>query len=723
MSKPIFKPVHAKLLYRSAIVDNGMPHAEQADQPRFRQFRFGWKSRYAAAASEDVKNLGVLTGQQALSGRVSTDRPDRYYRIELATDAKLHLELSQLESDANLKLYRQNKDGSKTQLASSTKAGKKPEEINRDRLSAGVYVVRVKYAGSGQTDYTLKAMADRAGETLTTARDLGTLGQKSVTDFVGDADIEDYYRFAVNQPSNLKVAIAQLQGSVALEIGQDRNGNGEIETDEILQSVMGARNGDISIEQPLLEGTYYLRINGEVGETNYKLDLAATAAPLAVDRGGNTLAQAYDMGELTSKKNYEDFVGTLDPDDYYRFELKQTRRLKVTLSGLSIDADLQLIQDLNQNGKVDINEYEVLEYPFVGGNEPETIDTGLSPGVYYLRVAQYAGDTAYKLTATVETIILPERYSPKSGYGLVNVSAAIAQITQAQSFPSVASLGSSKWNLDAINAPEAWKQGYTGKGVVVAVVDTGIDIKHSDLDNNLWTNPGEVANNGIDDDKNGFVDDIHGWNFIDGNRDVSDRDAHGTHISGIIAAESNDFGATGVAYDAKLMPVKVLDDVGNGTADSIADGIRYAVNNGAHVINLSLSGAYSTDIEQAIEYATTRGTVVVMAAGNDYARSPGYPAEFADRWGIAVGSVGRDHRYSDFSNQAGYKAIDYVVAPGVHIYSTTPNNGYDFLDGTSMSTPHVTGAIALMLSAKPDLTPTQIRDIITATANPNGVEA
>lgn len=224
-------------------------------------------------------------------------------------------------------------------------------------------------------------------------------------------------------------------------------------------------------------------------------------------------------------------------------------------------------------------------------------------------------------------------YSPISGYGLINAAAAVAQAAGQNTFADVPNLGGNNWGADLVKAPEAWSKGYTGQGVVVAVLDTGVDYNHADLKDNIWTNPNNDA-------AQGYANDVHGWNFVDNNNNVLDTSeiGHGTHVAGIIAGENNGFGLTGVAYNAKIMPVKVLDNSGTGSYTSIINGIYYAVNHGANVINLSLGGGSGDrSLASALQYASSKGVVVVMAAGNDSATSPAYPAKYAANWGLAVG--------------------------------------------------------------------------------------
>ena len=311
-------------------------------------------------------------------------------------------------------------------------------------------------------------------------------------------------------------------------------------------------------------------------------------------------------------------------------------------------------------------------------------------------------------------------YNSENGYGLVNAAAAVAKAIGEDTFANVPELGGKNWGADAVKAPSAWEKGYTGQGIVVAVLDTGVDRNHDDLKNNIWTNQGEIPNNGKDDDGNGYIDDVYGWNFDGNNNNTIDVDGHGTHVSGTIAGTKNDFGVTGIAYDAQIMPVKVLDDFGSGSTTAVANGIYYAADNGANIINLSLGGSFpSFGIERAIQYANSKGVTVVMAAGNSSGETPLYPARYADKYGIAVGAIDEEKNMARFSNRAGTDALTYLTAPGVNIYSTLPNNRYDSYSGTSMATPHIAGVVALMLSANPNLNSNLIRQTLEETASNN----
>jgi subtilisin family serine protease len=312
-------------------------------------------------------------------------------------------------------------------------------------------------------------------------------------------------------------------------------------------------------------------------------------------------------------------------------------------------------------------------------------------------------------------------FNSNYGYGLVDAARAIAQAIGQPNFELVNSPNAS-WNLNLVNAPTAWANGYTGQGIVVAVVDSGVNYRHPDLARNTWINRNEIAGNGIDDDSNGYIDDIVGWDFISRDNDPSDPNGHGTHVAGIIASANNGIGTTGVAYDAQIMAVRVLGSSGQGSSASVAAGIRYAADNGANVINLSLGGgSFSSAMQSAIDYATERGALVVMASGNSGLAQPGFPASLANRVGLSVGAVDRNERVASFSNRAGSTPLDYITAPGVSVNSTYLNNGYRALSGTSMATPHVAGVAALVLSANPNLSPREVASLLTRTADASGI--
>ncbi|MEW6570044.1 MAG: S8 family serine peptidase [Nitrospirota bacterium] len=273
-----------------------------------------------------------------------------------------------------------------------------------------------------------------------------------------------------------------------------------------------------------------------------------------------------------------------------------------------------------------------------------------------------------------------------------------------------------------IDAPEGWDVTTGNSSVIVAVLDTGIDYNHADLVNNIWINTGETScTDGIDNDGNGFIDDCKGWDFIGSSfqtslddNDPVDENGHGTHVAGTIgAAGNNGVGISGVMWTVRLMPVKALDANGEGTDAELTAGIQYAVSNGAKIINASLGGpGFSNSVLNAISSANTAGALFVAAAGNGGDDSVGdnndlapfYPASYNLPNIISVAATDQNNNRVPFSNY-GPTSVD-VAAPGVYIISTVPNwwslyEGYgvlEFLGGTSMAAPHVSGLAGLLWS-------------------------
>jgi thermitase len=280
-----------------------------------------------------------------------------------------------------------------------------------------------------------------------------------------------------------------------------------------------------------------------------------------------------------------------------------------------------------------------------------------------------------------------------------------------------------QWALTKINAPQAWDITHC-QGVLIAILDTGAYLEHPDLINSLWTNPGEIPGNGLDDDGNGKIDDVHGWHFEQNcttgacepndNGLIQDENGHGTHVTGIAAAETNNAtGIAGASWGARAMIVKVLDEYGNGYYYDIAAGIVYAVDNGAQVINLSLGGESSSQLLQdAVNYAYSKGAVVVAAAGNN-GGAVFYPAACDHVMAVAATDA-NDQRLS-FSNQG--PEVD-IAAPGDSIISTWLSSYlYYSKRGTSMATPHVSAAAALLQSWRPDWSNQQVQDRLQSQAD------
>jgi len=262
-----------------------------------------------------------------------------------------------------------------------------------------------------------------------------------------------------------------------------------------------------------------------------------------------------------------------------------------------------------------------------------------------------------------------------------------------------------------IDAPDAWGITTGSPHVVVAVVDTGVDYTHPDLSSNIWQNTGEIVN-GMDDDGNGYIDDIRGWNFASKNNNPMDDNGHGTHCAGTIAAVGNNgIGVAGTAWNVKIMPLKFLNAQGSGYVSDAISAILYANRKGAAVISNSWSGSgYTQSLKDAIDASNA---VVVCAAGNSGKNadvSPQYPAAFSSSNILSVAATDYYDRLASFSNY-GSNSVD-LAAPGVSIYSTARSGSYQYLSGTSMATPHVAGVAALIKSQNPSMSGTQIRSKI-----------
>ena len=287
-----------------------------------------------------------------------------------------------------------------------------------------------------------------------------------------------------------------------------------------------------------------------------------------------------------------------------------------------------------------------------------------------------------------------------------------------------------QWSLPLMKLPQAWAIEKGDRNVVIAIIDSGIDYRHDDLAPKAWINPGEMPENGLDDDGNGYVDDVYGWDFTDapnlqaegdyleGDNEPIDEKGHGTHVAGIAGAmPDNGIGIAGVAWECPLMAIRAGLSLGGRSRmqdDDSAAAIVYAVDNGANVVNMSWgSERRSFVIQDAIDYAYARGAVLVAAAGNSQKPTAIFPAAY--RKVIAVASTEQNQQRFYQSN---FGASVDIGAPGNVILSTQINNQYRLLTGTSMASPHVAGVAALILAKRSALTHEEVRHILISTADP-----
>ncbi|MCB9072600.1 MAG: S8 family serine peptidase [Bdellovibrionaceae bacterium] len=272
--------------------------------------------------------------------------------------------------------------------------------------------------------------------------------------------------------------------------------------------------------------------------------------------------------------------------------------------------------------------------------------------------------------------------------------------------------GDLNWGMKEINAEPVWNKKVLGKDILIAIVDSGIDPQHNQLAEQIYVNPKEIRN-GLDDDGNGLIDDIKGYNFTTQTDDLTDKTGHGTHVAGVIAADHDKGSIDGLAPQAKLLIYDVFGNGEDGTVFDVISAIHIAAKSGARVINASWGGpGCSSTLRSEIQSLADSDVLFIAAAGNESLNideTPTYPAAFNAVTQITVGAMTYDEYTAGFSNYG--NKVD-VVAPGVNIVSTFPGNIYQNMSGTSMATPFVTGAAALLWSAFPQAHAADIKNAL-----------
>jgi trimeric autotransporter adhesin len=661
-----------------------------------------------------AKNINIASGLEVNNGLASSFDKHDYYGFDINGSTNIYLSLKALSSDIDLNLL----DSNGNTIASSVRGGSSAEDISRI-LGTGRYYIDVNQY-NGSSSYQL----------ITSTNQLFAAVNNDVSLLLGDFN-GDGYRDVVRQE---KGALVNGSNDVQVIMGQSNGGfqspfqitDMGITNGNIANLVTGDFNGDGRAD--LIRQEFGQNVNG-VNDAQFmefqngNFQVTRNMPDMGAMNGNLTNLIAGDFnGDGRADLIRQERGGWVNGDrdvEIYIFDANWgiQQRLLMNEASINTDNDVELIAgNFITGGGTDLMRIEksqningvndILFYDFQNGNFQRSAPNFNPPP-----------------TST---------FNSTFGYGLVNAATAVARSINQSTFSDVANLGGTNWSNDLVNAPEVWARGYTGQGITVAVIDSGVDINHEDLRGNIWSNVREIAGNGIDDDRNGYIDDINGWNFGVGqnNNNISpgtSSNGHGTHVAGTIAARNNGIGVNGVAYNSRIMSIRMGDVNNQGyftNAGNLSLAIRYAVDNGARVINMSLGWSDSTELSTALAYAASRNVITVSAAGNGALAAPGNPAKYATDYGISVGAVDSNRFLASFSNRAGTDSrMQHLVAPGVNIRSTLPNNAYAEWGGTSMAAPHVAGVAALMLSANPNLTAEQIRSILTSTANQAGLGA
>ena len=381
-----------------------------------------------SAANSSVIELGKIEGSISLTGSTNTTNPEAIYRFTLgeavnedkiediyfSTTRNFNLLLDQLSADVDVELIKDfNGDGvfqDEDVIASSNQLGNNPEILSSTDLNESEYYIRVFQKG-GDTSFNLSLTVpplpvptDNAGNAVTNAKNLGDLiNNAQQSDFIGQVDADDYYRFTLSSTNDLNFdATGFSNGDLFAELGQDINNDGILDFDEIIST--SDEEGDTTEKisrTGLAAGDYILHLGRNSGNTNYNLNLSATPSVILPDKAGSTLGTAFNLNTLTASTQ-SDFVGNVDPTDYYRFTLTNPSGVTLKLSGLSADADLELSQDKNGDGIISSD--EVIQLSEETDNQDENINLAALPaGDYFVLVSQYDGDTNYSLALTPTT--------------------------------------------------------------------------------------------------------------------------------------------------------------------------------------------------------------------------------------------------------------------------------------------------------------------------------
>lgn len=597
---------------------------------------------------------------------------------------------------------------------------------------------------------------------------------------VGAEGPEDEVLKAAGAEDGIDELLVPQNGPGALKVGKSGA--------EILEESSGGKSPPGEKDALTGEGDEVVvgEVDGLTGGSSESVEIETRARKR--DLAGNNRRKAYNIGTLDGTKSYSDFVGRGDRKDFYKFTIDgEGAEVEIGLSGLSGNADLYLqnsrgktikkskkggrrseaisetlepgdyyVQVRSRNKRVNANYTLSLEAEATSSELEYAPDEILVKLKSEPTVALAQSVVASSGAVAIENLVQPdpninsevERWQllkfepgtdieamqkrlqkdPKVESVELNYKVSIDSVPNDPDFDELWGLnntGSNGGKSDAdIDAPEAWDIQKGSKDVIVAVIDTGVDYNHPDLRDNIWKNAGEIPGNKEDDDNNGYVDDIYGYDWFNDDGDPMDEHSHGTHVAGTIGAVGdNNRGVVGVNHNVSIMPLQYFSKNGEGSTSGDVGAIVYAANMGADIINASYGGGPASEaVEDAIRYANEKGVLFVAAAGNDGNNNdaiPHYPSNYNLPNVISVAATNNKDELAffgtssgkDYSSNFGSNTVD-LGAPGHNIFSTIPKSKYAPKSGTSMAAPHVAGAAALLLAENPDLSVTELKNAL-----------
>ncbi|QNG29588.1 S8 family serine peptidase [Synechococcus sp. LTW-R] len=694
----------SRLYYTSSITDEYF-----IDIGSFDDSFVGEYSLLIDTIDDDITNFPEdaidLTYRNNAEGRIDWNGDRDMFKLAVSTGKSYEIRLNGISLE-DPHLYLVDKDGevltsNDNSWATSTKDSRLVIEAESDQV---VYFAASSHDDMFEGEYSISysVLENDINASKSTDRYLEEGGKDhSSLSFIND---KDWFKVHLEEGNGYEFWMNGLSLEDPYMYLYDKNGAWIASNDDI---VLGRERDSKFIYRALYSGEYYLEANSWENRFTGDYEIGYSSV---IDDSGQTPDSARNLNVDNSINGNLESLGD---SDWFNVQLREGYTYDFSSNGITCeDTYLYLRAEdgrlLSQNDDILLGQLRDSQFSY----------TAEYSGDYYIEVRSWDNRYTGTYNLAVKDISLlsdaeanpasnsnqvsfsiVDNFSTVDGYGTVNAEYASEFLTGI-SLDTRANLAGNHWNLDLLGAPSVWAgsenlNGSSGKDIVVAVIDTGVDLDHPEFSGRL----------------------VEGFDFVDMDDSPDDLNGHGTHVAGIIAGADDGQGVWGVAPSSLIMPIRVLDENGAGINTDIASGIRWATDHGADVINLSLAGGGSTEIFSAVKYAHEQNVVIVMGSGNNGFDSPLKPAAYASDYGIAVGAIDRNKEFASWSNKAGETTINYVTAPGVEIYSSYKDSSYEVWSGTSMATPHVAGLAALLLGLDSDLTNEQVEDVITATSS------